>query len=225
MRIVVIEPHPDDAMLNTYGFITRSLSEKIAIFQVTMTAQKEDPRAALNEEYGKGFDQINMGSEGIDWTLKGRRRYEEQYGRAWMLPDMLRTIFQKQNDRELFEVVEDAIGVAGTADFFLLPMGQIHPMHRLVYEEFIKRLDPDKVLVYSEFPYFTRVRGTTHDKRIEDLELCQVESVILSDAELKAKDEAIYRHYPLGHLYMVRLPQAIEHLREERFFTCPTTDS
>ena len=136
-RILLVEPHPDDAMLNC-GYFLRNVRAEVSLVSVFRGHNKENSQAML-KYFGSVKYYFQQRYPDYDWFRRSRD--------LSLSREALFKIYSENYD--MTHIYKFLFNLSINYDFIFLPMGVSHPAHLLI--SFFD--SPVTAVYYKEFPY------------------------------------------------------------------------
>ena len=161
MKILIVEPHPDDAVLSCYGYLDKMKEDNdISILNMSSV----DGRNSLKFCEYMGINCLDISPDGSDVNFKKFRipiseikshpkPYIYQMSKySDIAPDIIDSCFHK-----IYGVLESI-----KPDIVVGPLGIYHPFHvltRIGFDAAVGKYKDAKVLLYADKPYSNKQYG------------------------------------------------------------------
>lgn len=188
MKILLIEPHPDDICLSMYNILKRQSLGKNEFCLLTVTNHKKE----TSEEFCKIMGLNYLGSldtPDVDWKLRVNHNLIKKSLDPWRV--MLFEYGLNFDPLELIPLNELRNVIEyNSIDKIIIPMGLLHPMHFLV--RLVAGLLEIDRLYYADTPYQYRKYG---EHLISTSELKLYKRLISSKEEVDEKINVFLKCY------------------------------
>ena len=196
MKVLIIEPHADDALLSCYTTLFNTDYE-VSIMTLTDETNKDSTKlkddGIIKELYQlKGLDHSDFKSR-----LTSPKYVKELYKRDGKVIEHLK-LKLKELDASRYDKVKDMldsnINNINSFDLVLVPLGIVHPDH-LVVRELVDSMNLEtKIRYYEDKPYNKRIYGQIMARELsEGMRLIEV---ILSEDQKVEKVKNLKKYYP-----------------------------
>lgn len=195
MKVLIIEPHADDALLSCYD--TLFSDNEVHIMTLTEESEKNSLPLKADNIVAEVYS-----IKGLDHTLFKTRITTPKYvkdlyklNKELMIGRIVNDIINLDSNR--YELVKsylnDNYDLINSFDTVYVPVGLIHPDHlltRVLFDDL--GINPDKVVYYEDKPYVKRVYG----KMMLEMLTLGMESTKSTGTSMIDKEANFKKYYP-----------------------------
>lgn len=202
MKILIIEPHADDALLSCYDVLFSDDNE-VHIMTLTEESEKSSLPLKANNVVAEVYS-----IKGLDHTLFKTRITTPKYvkdlyklNKELMIGKIINDIINLDCNR--YELIKGYLNenydLINSFDAIYVPVGLIHPDHliaRVLFDDL--GINSDKVIYYEDKPYVKRVYG----KMMLEMLTLGMKSTQSTGTSMTDKEVNFKKYYPTEKLLL-----------------------